>query len=87
VLYVNPAVADRLAPSVISLYGGAVGISRELEANGQRDEAAMIATEILHREYTSKARWGDFAVLYRGNHQSRVLEQALRDAPGASGAP
>jgi len=43
VLYVNPAVADRLAPSVISLYGGAVGISRELEANGQRDEAAMIA--------------------------------------------
>jgi len=43
VLYVNPAVAERLRPSVISLYGGAVGVSRELEANGQRDEAAMIA--------------------------------------------
>jgi ATP-dependent DNA helicase Rep len=23
--------------------------------------------------------WGDFAVLYRGNHQSRVLEQSLRE--------
>ncbi len=43
VLYVNPAVAERIKPSVISLYGGAVGVSRELEANGQRDEAAMIA--------------------------------------------
>ena len=43
VLYVNPAVQDRIHPSVISLYGGAVGVSRALEANGQRDEAAMIA--------------------------------------------
>ena len=43
------------------------------------EEAAMIAAEILHREYTTRARWGDFAVLYRGNHQSRVLEQALRE--------
>jgi selenocysteine lyase/cysteine desulfurase len=42
-LYVRQAVQDRIAPSVISLYGGAVGISRRLEANGQRDEAAMIA--------------------------------------------
>lgn len=39
----------------------------------------MIAAEILHRQYTTRARWGDFAVLYRGNHQSRVLEQALRE--------
>ena len=39
----------------------------------------MIAAEILHRQYTTRAQWGDFAVLYRGNHQSRVLEQALRE--------
>ncbi|HUF24581.1 MAG TPA: aminotransferase class V-fold PLP-dependent enzyme, partial [Vicinamibacterales bacterium] len=32
-----------LSPAVISLYGGATGISRRLEANGQRDEAAMAA--------------------------------------------
>ena len=39
----------------------------------------MIAAEILHRQYTTPAKWGDFAVLYRGNHQSRILEQALRE--------
>jgi len=45
-----------------------------------KEEAAMIAAEILHRKHTTRrARWGDFAVLYRGNHQSRVLEQALRE--------
>lgn len=45
----------------------------------EREEAAMIAGEILHRKQTGRGRWGDFAVLYRGNHQSRVLEQALRE--------
>jgi ATP-dependent DNA helicase Rep len=52
---------------------------RVIPCADDRDEAAMIAAEILHRQYTSRAGWGDFAVLYRGNHQSRVLEQALRE--------
>jgi selenocysteine lyase/cysteine desulfurase len=43
VLYVRQAVQERLFPTVISLYGGAVGASVRFEANGQRDEAAMIA--------------------------------------------
>ena len=43
VLYVNPAARDRIRPSVVSLYPGAVGVSRSLEAHGQRDEAAMMA--------------------------------------------
>lgn len=42
-LYVNRRAHPFIAPSVISLYGGAVGISRTLEAMGQRDEPAMIA--------------------------------------------
>ncbi|MEE4216103.1 MAG: UvrD-helicase domain-containing protein [Xanthomonadales bacterium] len=45
----------------------------------EHEEAAMIAAEILHRKITSRGYWGDFAVLYRGNHQSRVLEQAFRE--------
>jgi ATP-dependent DNA helicase Rep len=52
---------------------------RIIPCGDDKEEAAMIAAEILHREYTTRARWGDFAVLYRGNHQSRVLEQALRE--------
>lgn len=41
VLYVNHEIHDRISPSVVSLYPGAVGISRKLEAFGQRDEAAL----------------------------------------------
>jgi ATP-dependent DNA helicase Rep len=52
---------------------------RVIPCGDDKEEAAMIAAEILHREYTTRAGWGDFAVLYRGNHQSRLLEQALRE--------
>lgn len=41
ILFVNGEVHDRIAPSVVSLYPGAVGISKKLEAFGQRDEAAL----------------------------------------------
>lgn len=40
-LFVNEAVHDRIHASIVSLYPGAVGISRKLEAFGQRDEAAL----------------------------------------------
>jgi len=45
-LYVNQEVHDRIWPSVVSLYPGAVGISRKLEANGQRDDAALAALAV-----------------------------------------
>ncbi|MDA1080168.1 MAG: aminotransferase class V-fold PLP-dependent enzyme [Gemmatimonadetes bacterium] len=41
--YVNKAVHDRIQPSVVGVYGGAVGISRQFEAEGQRDDASMAA--------------------------------------------
>jgi DNA helicase II / ATP-dependent DNA helicase PcrA len=41
-------------------------------------EAESIAREIQVRRMTRKLRWEDFAVLYRTNPQSRVLEEALR---------
>ncbi len=43
VLYVNARVHDRIWPSYYSAYPGAVGVSRKMEAFGQRDEATMIA--------------------------------------------
>jgi isopenicillin-N epimerase len=43
VLFVRRDAQDRLHPSVISLYAGATGASRTLEAYGQRDEAAILA--------------------------------------------
>ncbi|HEY3380889.1 MAG TPA: aminotransferase class V-fold PLP-dependent enzyme [Vicinamibacterales bacterium] len=42
VLYVNRRVQAQLWPSVISLYAGALGISKTHGGLGQRDEAAMI---------------------------------------------
>ena len=41
-LYVSSRVHDRIKPSIVSLYPGDVGISRTLEAFGQRDEAAIM---------------------------------------------
>ena len=52
---------------------------RVIPCGDEQEEASMIAAEILHRRQMFKAGWGDFAVLYRGNHQSRILEQALRE--------
>jgi selenocysteine lyase/cysteine desulfurase len=43
VLYINARVHDRIWPSSYSAYPGAVGVSRKMEAFGQRDEATMIA--------------------------------------------
>ena len=41
-LYVNARAQQRLHPSIISAYPGAVGVSRSMEAIGQRDEPAII---------------------------------------------
>ena len=43
VLFINARVHDRIWPSSYSAYPGAVGVSRKMEAFGQRDEATMIA--------------------------------------------
>ena len=42
VLYVNARAKERIHPSIISAYPGAVGVSRMMEAMGQRDEPAII---------------------------------------------
>ena len=43
-------------------------------------EAEMVAREIGVRRFRENLRWGDFAVLYRTNLQSRPLEEAMRAA-------
>ncbi|MFK7854379.1 MAG: UvrD-helicase domain-containing protein [Granulosicoccus sp.] len=43
------------------------------------DEAEWVAAEILTRHFQKDTRWGDFAILYRSNFQSRPFEQALRE--------
>lgn len=42
-------------------------------------EAESIAVRLSAARFERQAQWRDFAVLYRSNHQARVLEQALRN--------
>ncbi|HXR61957.1 MAG TPA: UvrD-helicase domain-containing protein, partial [Rudaea sp.] len=51
---------------------------RVLVCKDDEHEAERIAADIVHLAQKHKARWHEFAVLYRGNHQSRPLEKALR---------
>lgn len=42
-------------------------------------EAQQIISEIIHHKFKHGGNYGDYAILYRGNHQSRLLERALRE--------
>ena len=48
------------------------------EQDEEQDEASGIVSSIMRRIYSSKASYDSFAVLYRTNSQSRVIEEALR---------
>jgi ATP-dependent DNA helicase Rep len=41
-------------------------------------EAERVAGEIHYLKQAKEIPWGEFAILFRGNHQSRVLEKSLQ---------
>ena len=49
-----------------------------MEFDSEAAEADGVAREIGLRKYSAKQPWGQFAVLYRANTQSRPLEEAFR---------
>jgi ATP-dependent DNA helicase Rep len=57
-----------------------------VESDQEEHEAERAVTRIMAiranttGEYTGLTEWKDFAILYRANHQSRKLEEALRKA-------
>jgi ATP-dependent DNA helicase Rep len=57
------------------------GLGDPVKVMGMQDddqEAEQIAIMISAHRFERRARFSDYAVLYRGNHQARVIEQALR---------
>ncbi len=42
-------------------------------------EAEKVVGEILKKRFRDRAAFKDFAILYRGNHQSRLFEKLLRE--------
>jgi superfamily I DNA/RNA helicase len=51
---------------------------RLVEAPNDREEGQFIAEEIQRRHLDTEAAWENFAVLFRMNAQSRILEENLR---------
>ena len=51
---------------------------RVLECRNEEQEAEKTVSEIIHLKFTAKADNRDFAILYRGNHQAKLFEKALR---------
>jgi ATP-dependent DNA helicase Rep len=51
---------------------------RILKCKNDEIEAERIASEIVERRLRYGAGYKDFAVLYRGNHQSRIMEMKLQ---------
>ncbi len=49
-----------------------------IECRNEEHEAERVVSEILHHRFQKKTSHGDYAILYRGNHQARLFEKALR---------
>jgi selenocysteine lyase/cysteine desulfurase len=78
-LYVRRAVHERLAPSVVGLYGGQVGLSRTFEAMGQRDDAS-IAAVLAALEF--QAAIGRDVIERRARQLAQALKDGLGRVPG-----
>ena len=52
---------------------------RVLSHKSDQAEAKQIAAEIVHHRFKHGGRYSDYAILYRGNHQSRLFEKELRE--------
>ena len=48
-----------------------------LEAKNEENEAERIVAELVAHRFMRKSKYKDYAILYRGNHQSRLLEKML----------
>jgi len=52
---------------------------RVLAHKNDEVEAMQVVSEIMHHKLMNRTRYKDYAILYRGNHQSRLFEQVLRE--------
>lgn len=48
-------------------------------AQDEEHEAESVVMKLMAHKFENRTQYGDYAILYRGNHQARVLEQHLRN--------
>ena len=80
-LYVNARVHDRIKPSIVSLYPGEVGISRTMEAFGQRDEPAIVG---FGEALALQAQIGRPAIETRARELAQMLMEGLKPIEGVT---
>lgn len=50
-----------------------------LSCDDDEREAESVVTGLQHHMFSQRTKFSDYAILYRSNHQSRLLEQQLRE--------
>lgn len=53
---------------------------RVIQARDEEHEAEQVVSRLLAHKFQTGSRFSDYAILYRGNHQSRLFERALRES-------
>jgi ATP-dependent DNA helicase Rep len=71
----NPHVFEKRLWSELG-YGDPL---RVLSHKDEVTEAKQVVSEIIHHKFKTGSSYKDYAILYRGNHQSRLFERALRE--------
>lgn len=69
----NPHVFDKKLKAHAA-YGDPI---RVIQTKTEEHEAERVIAEIIAHRFTNKTHYGDYAILYRGNHQSRIFEKLL----------
>jgi ATP-dependent DNA helicase Rep len=72
----NPHVFEKRLWSELG-YGDPIKV---LQTRNEDHEAEQVVSRLLAHKFQSGGRFGDYAILYRGNHQSRLFERALRES-------
>lgn len=78
----NHVIANnpKLFPKTLWSQLGEGEVVRVVACQSETHEAEFVAQQIARNKLIYGANFADFAILYRGNHQARVFEDALRSA-------
>jgi len=52
---------------------------RVIVSRNEEHEADRVVAQLLHHKFVQRTEFRNYAILYRGNHQARVFERALRE--------
>lgn len=70
----NPKLFEKKLWSELG-YGDPIQV---IAAKDEAQEAETIVRRIMAQRFETRAKWSDYAILYRGNHQARAFEEKLR---------